>query len=195
MRVAASGVWRRAFVRSCVSLRNRGCSKLSVVPLTVRFRWQVMLCYRAGKVTGVKNYRITSSFVCIICFSLHRIRTRPLFPIWFVITMLHGYIFTYLQKAVEILTSAMTRAMNFLCQLAVAALIWMLVSQMKISITLLLYDKRGKYSTAYLNGRNFYFISHARVARTTNVFLKVRILLTAAHSTNHIQHIRQERRQ
>lgn len=72
MRVAPSGVWRRAFVRSCVSLRNRGCSKLSVVPHIVRFRWHrnTMLLSRQNQRVG--NYHVISIFICLIYFSLSR---------------------------------------------------------------------------------------------------------------------------
>lgn len=72
MRVAPSGVWRRAFVRSCVSLRNRGCSKLSVVPHIVRFRWHRNTMLFSMRSQRVENYHIISIYVCLIYFSLSR---------------------------------------------------------------------------------------------------------------------------
>lgn len=96
MRVAQSGVWRRAFVRSCVSLRNRGCSKLSVVPLIVRFRWHRNTMLLSRRSQRVENYHVISIFVCLIHFFLflERIYIQlSSFLFQFAINIWHRYIY------------------------------------------------------------------------------------------------------
>ena len=72
----------------------------------------------------------------------------------------------------------------------------MLVSQMKISVTLLLHtDKYGKYLAAYLSGGNFSFISRTRRTNVDGRSPESKNFADIRTFDEHIQRIRQERRQ
>lgn len=187
MRVALSGVWRRAFVRSCVSLRNRGCSKLSVVPHIVWFRWHVMLFYRAGKVTASeitahsRTLCLLNSFLSSLSLSLDR--TCNHVPFFFVSAYHYdvAYRHIYLQQAVRKVfmrvrrdTSVDSPHVNHH-----EHLILMYVRRTTISVTLLSYYKYfGNILALGISP------SYMRIAWTTGIFLKVRISLISARSTS-----------